>query len=304
MAGQVTAAITELFSQAGCTGQLCVQSLAGKQEVAVAAEFPAVAASVFKVCVALEAETQFADGRLDPREWVTLAASRRTPGPVGFSLYRDDVLVSLQDLVVPMLTISDNVATDALLDRLGIDAVNASCARLGLTGTVIVADVRTAIDSIGIAGGFSGWDAMSAWASEPHSESEERRIDQLLMEADALTPERATRTTPRDMVTLLQLIWTDQAGPAQACRRVRQLMSQQLTKHRLAAAFPPPARVSAKSGSLVGIIRNEVGVIEYPDGAAYGAAVFTQVSELGQAAAQIDRAIGAAAAAAVSELRG
>jgi beta-lactamase class A len=304
MAGQVTAAITELFSQAGCTGQLCVQSLDGKQEVAVAAELPAVAASVFKVCVALEAETQFAEGRLDPHEQVTLVASRRTPGPVGFSLYRDDVIVSLQDLVVPMLTISDNVATDALLKRLGIDAVNAGCARLGLTGTVIAADLRSAIDSIGIAGGFSGWDAMSAWAAEPHSESEEQRIDQLLMKADALTAERATRTTPRDMVTLLQLIWSEQAGPSVACRRVRQLMSQQLTKHRLAAAFPPPARVSAKSGSLAGIIRNEVGVIEYPDGAAYAAAVFTQVSVPGHGGAAVDRAIGAAAAAAISEFRG
>src|SRR6266487_1630422 len=31
-----------------------------------------------------------------------------------------------------MLTISDNVAADALLDRIGIDAVNAGSARLGL----------------------------------------------------------------------------------------------------------------------------------------------------------------------------
>lgn len=304
MAGQVSAAITELFSQAGCTGQLCVQPVDGQQEVAVDAERSVVTASVFKICVALEAETQFAEGRLDPHERVTLAASRRTPGPVGFSLYRDDVNVSLQDLVVAMLTLSDNVATDALLDRPGIGAVNASCARLGLTGTVIATDVRTAIDSIGIAGGFSGWDALSAWASEPHSESEERRIGQLLMEANALTAQRATRTTPRDMVTLLQLIWTDQAGPAQACRRVRQLMSQQLTRHRLASAFPPPARVSAKSGGLAGVIRNEVGVIEYPDGTAYAAAVFTQVSEPGHSGAAIDRAIGAAAATAVRQLRG
>jgi beta-lactamase class A len=304
MTGGVGAAIRELFSQAGCTGQLCVQSLGDGQEVAVGAELPAVAASVFKVCVALEAETQFADGRLDPRERVTLAASRRTPGPVGFSLYRDDVIVSLQDLVVAMLTISDNDATDALLGRLGIDAVNASCSRLGLTGTVIVADLRTTVDSIAVAAGFSGWDAMSTWASQPHSESEERRIDQLVMKADALTAERATRTTPRDMATLLRLIWTGQAGPDRACRRVRQLMGQQLTRHRLAAAFPPPVRVSAKSGGLVGIIRNEVGVIEYPDGAAYAAAVFTQVSEPGQDGAAIDRAIGAAAAAAISEIRG
>lgn len=81
-------------------------------------------------------------------------------------------------------------------------------------------------------------------------------------------------------------------------------MSHQLTKHRLAAAFPPPAHVSAKSGGLAGVIRNEVGVIEYPDGAAYAAAVFTQVKEPAHGGAAIDRAIGAAAAMAIGELRG
>ena len=55
-----------------------------------------------------------------------------------------------------MLTISDNAATDALLGRLGVDAVNASSARLGLTGTVITADLRTTINSIGQAAGFAG----------------------------------------------------------------------------------------------------------------------------------------------------
>ena len=286
-----------------------MQSLDGRQEVAIGAELAVVAASVFKVTVALEAETQFADGRLDPRERVNLAASRRTPGPVGFSLFRDDVTASLRDLVVAMLTISDNDATDALLERLGIDAVNASCARLGLTGTVIVADLRTVINSIGRAAGFSGWDALSAWGLGAHSAAEERRMVQRFRAADALTAERATRTTPRDMASLLRLIWTGQAGPAQACQRVSQLMGQQLTRHRLAAAFPPPAQVSAKSGGLVGVIRNEIGVIEYPDGAGYAAAVFTQADEPTPDAAAtdgaaIDRAIGAAAAVAVGMLRG
>lgn len=62
--------------------------------------------------------------------------------------------------------------------------------------------------------------------------------------------------------------------------------------------------MSAKGGGLAGVIRNEVGVIEYPDGVAYAAAVFTQVSESGHSGAAIDRAIGAAAAAAVRQLRG
>jgi beta-lactamase class A len=124
----MNARIETLFEQAGCAGQLCVQSLDGAQELAVNADQPAVAASVFKVPVALEAETQFADGRLDPRERVILAAASRTPGEVGFSLFRDDVEASLRDLVVAMLTISDNDATDALLHRVGIEAVHASMA--------------------------------------------------------------------------------------------------------------------------------------------------------------------------------
>ncbi len=85
-----------LFEQAGCTGQLCLQSLDGGQEVAVDADRPVVCASVIKVSIALEAETQFADGRLDPRERVILPADARTPGPVGFSLYDNDVEVSLR----------------------------------------------------------------------------------------------------------------------------------------------------------------------------------------------------------------
>jgi beta-lactamase class A len=123
--------IQEMFEQAGCAGQLCVLSLDGTQEVAVDADRSVVTGSVFKISVALEAETQFADGRLDPRERVTLPAATRTPGSTGVSLFRDDVEVSLQDLVVAMLTISDNHATDALLDRVSIDAVNASSIRLG-----------------------------------------------------------------------------------------------------------------------------------------------------------------------------
>jgi len=295
--------ITGLFEQAGCTGQLCVQSLDGGQEAAVEAARSVVAASVFKVPVALAAETQFAEGRLDPRERVTLSAANRTPGPIGFPLFHDDVEISLRDLVVAMLTISDNMATDALLGRVGIDAVNAGSARLGLANTIITADLRTTVNSIGHDAGLKDWDAIWEWAAQPHSEDDEARLTVRMAAANALIPSRTTRTTPREMATLLRLIWSDDAGPPQACERIRQLMGRQLTKHRLAAAFPPPARVAAKSGSLIGVVRNEVGVIEYPDGRGYAAAVFTQAHHPWRNEAAINAAIGAAAAAAVKMLR-
>jgi|SRR5579875_2218727 len=296
----MTTQIEEMFRQAGCDGQLCVQSLKGDLEAVVHADQPVAQASVFKVQVALEAETAFADGRLDPTQRVILPASVRTAGPSGFSLYQDDVAVTLRDLVVPMLTISDNVATDVLLDRVGIDAVNATAARLKLTGTQVVSDVRTMLDAIGRSAGFGGWAELTAWDSQPHSQADDDEIGR--RSRAMLTPEHTNRTTPRDMARLLRLIWTDEAGPAAACARVRQVMGHQLTRNRLAAAFRPHALVAAKSGSLLGLIRNEIGVISYPDGRAYAAAVYTQGHRPGEDETAIDAAIGSAAAAAVRSL--
>lgn len=294
--------IERLFATAGCVGSLCVQDAEGQQEVGVAADQPVVAASVIKVLVAVEVERQIASGRLDPSQRVRLSAQARTPGPVGFSLYSDDVEVSLRDLLVPMLTISDNVATDALLAQVGIASCNATAAALGLAGTVIVDDLRTMIDSIGQAAGFSGWNALTAWASGPHSPAEDAEVEERVRSAPAMQAPTATRTTPRDMCRLLRLIWTDQAAPQDGCRRIHSLMARQLTRHRLAAAFAPPARVSAKSGSLLGVYRHEVGVIEYPDGRWYTAAVFTRATDASVGEVAVNSAIGRAAAWAVAQL--
>jgi beta-lactamase class A len=300
----MTEQIREMFERAGCSGHLCVQSVDGTREISVAADDPAVAASVIKVCVALAAETQFATGQLDPHERVVLPAASRSPGPVGFSLFRDDVEAALQDLVVAMLTISDNDATDALIRRVGMDTLNAMSARLGLTGTVLVCDEGTIASSIAHEAGFASWDAMWEWADQPHPAEDERALVERIPAMTALRPETTTRTTARDMATLLRLIWTDQAGPPQACRRVRKLMRQQLTRHRLAAAFPPPATVAAKSGSLVGVVRNEVGVIEYPDGRTYCAGVLARSHQPWENTAAINAVIGAAAATAIEQLEG
>jgi Ser/Thr protein kinase RdoA (MazF antagonist) len=79
-------------------------------------------------------------------------------------------------------------------------------------------------------------------------------------------------------------------------------MARQLTRHRLAVAFAPPARVSAKSGSLLGVYRNEIGVIEYPDGRWYTAAVFTRTTDSNRDEGAVNAAIGRAAARAVAML--
>jgi len=291
--------LEHIFTNAGCVGTLCVQNAAGQVEVTIAPDQPVVAASVIKVLIAVEVERQITEGRLNPAERIRLPAQARTPGPVGFSLYSDDVDVSLRDLLVPMLTISDNVATDALLAQVGIASCNATATALGLRQTVIEHDLHTMIDSIGQAAGFAGWDALADWGTETHTADEEALIRERMLTAAAMQPQTATHTTARDMCRLLRLIWTDQAASAEGCHRIRTLMARQLTRQRLASAFAPPVRVAAKSGSLLGVYRHEIGVIAYPDGRWYSVAVLTQTTNAPVREDAINAAIGQAAARAI-----
>ena len=137
---------------------------------------PVVAASVIKVLIALAAESAFVAGDLDPVQPIRLSSLRRTPGPVGFSLFADDVIASGRDLVSAMLTISDNVATDVLLDLVGIEACNRLAAELGLAETLIVSNLAAMIESIAQAAGFADWPAMAAWSEAgPSAADRERR---------------------------------------------------------------------------------------------------------------------------------
>jgi beta-lactamase class A len=114
-------------------------------------------------------------------------------------------------------------------------------------------------------------------------------------------PDRTNASTPQDMTRLLSLIWRDAAGPAAACRFVRELMGRQACGHRLAAAFDAGVAVAAKSGSVLDV-RNEIGVASYPDGRRYAIAVFTR-GGWGLRRPDIDTVIGRAARLAVDALR-
>lgn len=62
--------------------------------------------------------------------------------------------------------------------------------------------------------------------------------------------------------------------------------------------------MQAKSGSLMGQVRNEIGVVTYPDGRRYAVAVFTRAHTRAARQPAIDRAIGDVAALAVEHIRG
>lgn len=294
----------QLFTRAGCQGWLCAADIDGAGEVSAGGDEPVVAASVFKVAVALEVFTQAVGGRLDPGRRIRVSPEHRTPGPTGLSVFADEATLSVRDLAMMMLTVSDNAATDILIGLAGLDAVHAALAALGLRRTVIPGPLQDELDSIGQDAGFAGWADLER-SSATFSASEDERVRESLQRARALDPQRAIRTTAREMAALLRLIWRDEAGPAEACAQVRHMMARQVTRQRLALGFPRAGvQVAAKSGSLLGIIRNEAGVITMPGGRRYAVAVFTRADRPYHNEHEINAAIGAVAALAVEYLRG
>jgi beta-lactamase class A len=293
--------IADVFARAGCQGRLHAAALDGSAEIGVGADDPVTPASTIKVLVAIEAASRFADGRLDGARPVRLGPDRRTVGPVGLSLFADESTMSARDLLVLMLTISDNVATDCLIDLVGVEALNETASRLGMKATHLPSDLRTMLDEVAVAAGFSSYAEVDALeVSDPGTIAD---IEQRLRQAPALAPHTGMRTTARDMTTLLRSIWRDDAGPPEACQRVRFVMLRQVSRARIASGFEPSVRVAAKSGALLGLVRNEVGVVTFPSQQPYAVSVFTRTPAADADPRHLDAAIGTAAAIAVDALR-
>ena len=293
--------VAEVFRGANCQGWLCALEVDGEGEACHDADEPVVAASVFKVAVALEVFRQAAAGTLDPARRVRVSPGARTAGPTGLSVFRDDAEVSVRDLALLMLSVSDNAATDVLLDLVGLDAVNSTLAELGLTQTVVPVRVADELDWIGEDAGFGGWAELSGASLAPE---QERAAAERALAGRAFDPYRTIRTTARETAALLRLIWRDEAGPAQACAPVRAIMARQVTRQRLALGFPRAGvQLAAKSGTLLGLIRNEAGVVSYSESQRYAVAVFTRAHGQWEGEHEVNAAIGAAAALAVDCLR-
>ncbi|ETK33658.1 serine hydrolase [Microbispora sp. ATCC PTA-5024] len=286
-------AIEQVFRSAGVSGRLHVADIDGGAEVAVGADEPVVLASVFKVPLVVELHRQADRGLLDLAERVRVPAEERTPGPTGLSAMLDGAVLSLRDLAYLMMAVSDNTAADVVLARVGLDAVNAMLAGLGLPGTRVEHDCRGLFARMLADAGTSDMAALAQVSTDPA----------VVARLRVLSPAHTNRGTPREMTRLLGMIWRDEAASPGSCAAIRRLMGLQVWPHRLSSGFPfDDVAVSGKTGTLA-TLRNEVGVVEYPDGGRYAVAVFTRSHGTAQNQPRADAAVGSAARIAIDHLR-
>jgi beta-lactamase class A len=193
-------------------------------------------ASLIKVAVLIEAYQQVQEGKLKLTDRVTLRAADKVPGSgILTDHFSDGANFSLRDAVRLMIAFSDNTATNLVLDRTSIVAVNERMEAWGFPNTKINAKV------------FRG-------------------------STTSVAPERTRRyglgsTTAREMVRLMEEL---QLG--QRCRpALKQAMLNHLTKNadkdKFKRLLPSDVVVAHKDGSTndtrtdAGLIHTRGGIV-------------------------------------------
>lgn len=296
MAETVAGRIADVFASAGARGFLHASEVGLRDgpEVAVGAEEPVVLASVFKIAVAVAYAREVCAGRIDETERTTVTARYRIGG-VGTAGCADDVQMSWRDLALFMMEMSDNAATDTIYHRVGQAAVSSVLDDLRLTHTQVIGCCEDLFASMAA--------DLDIDVAAPDADSQLAAVPaERVWSSTVLDPAKTNASTPKDMTALLDAIWTDRAAAPEACAKVRTMMSHQLWPHRLTAGFEAGVAVAGKTGTLPSI-RNEVGVVTYPDGRQYAVAVFTRSGSLSDRLPAVDASIGQAARLAVEQLR-
>ena len=238
-----------------------VHHLARGETVALEADRPFQMASVFKVPLLAELMSQIAAGARALADQITLTDEMKAPGSGVLKELSAGTRLTVRDLAMLMIIVSDNTATDILLDLVGTDAVNARLAACGLTRTVVTMGCRGLLrDLVGLA------DAPDTPETRRLAADRLRRRE-LDWNARVYHDERANMTTPREMGLLIEQVvrptldgGTDGPIPREACRLMLDMMRRQQVRDRLPLLLPPGVEMAHKTGSLTRV-SNDAGVL-------------------------------------------
>ena len=128
--GDLDARISAIEDVFGGALGVYVQNLATGEAYAWQADAPWYLASLIKVPVAAQVLAERQAGSLSLDERLTLARSDFVDGAGPINWHDPGTPISVRYLLEQMLTVSDNTATDMLIDRVGLDAVNARARRM------------------------------------------------------------------------------------------------------------------------------------------------------------------------------
>jgi D-alanyl-D-alanine carboxypeptidase (penicillin-binding protein 5/6)/beta-lactamase class A len=213
---------------------IAVKHLSTGEVCNVNANEPMPTASLIKLAVMIEAYWQAHEKRISLSDKVAIRKDDKVPGSgILTEHFSDGASFALRDAVRLMIAFSDNTATNLVLDKIGIKAVNERMTSLKLPNTRIHAKVfrgsTTSIDPEGTKSFGLG------------------------------------RTTAREMVTLLEMIHEGKCVSADACKEMLEHMHKCDDKDKFPRFLPAGVKVAHKTGS-VSDARTDAGILYLKNG--------------------------------------
>jgi beta-lactamase class A len=211
-------------------------------------------ASVFKIPVLIELLMQAHEGRVSLEERVVVNEGLKSPGSGLLKELTSAPALSLSDLAMLMIIISDNTATDVLVSRVRAEAVNARLEAWGFEVTRTPMDCRRLL--FDLAGKPQG----------PFTPEARLEVEQILKTRARMFTGRAyadvdnNLTTPREMVRLLGMLVDDGPIPAPVRDRALHCLRKQQVRDRLPLYLPTSSDLAHKTGSIGGV-RNDAGIL-------------------------------------------
>ena len=223
-------------------------------------------ASVFKVPVFVEIMAQIMEGRFTLEEEISLVKSDQHLGSGMLSdLDVPGVTLSVRNLINLMMKISDNSATDILVEKVGPDNVNARLRRFGVMDMTVN---RTCQELIMEAVGLNPEELRGLPLEEVvavYRKKYRENPDEVNFAQENFPNVMKDQSTPRAMSDLLSLIFTKQILDEKSCRYIIDVMLKcQTGNNRIKGDLPRGVRVAHKTGTIGGMV-NDVGIIYLPE---------------------------------------
>ena len=187
-------------------------------------------ASTIKLAIMAETFHQVAQGKLRWDQPLKLRKGVKQGGSGVLGEFSDDLTIDLKTAVNLMIVVSDNTATNLVLEQVGSDNVNDFMDSLGLR------DIRS-MRKIGGGGDSKAW-----------TEDARNRLFGL------------GRSSPRQMVRLVELMERGEVVSKEASAQMIAIMKRQQLKDGIGRGVPDTMPVVSKSGAL-DRFRADVGIV-------------------------------------------
>ena len=232
------AALTKGFNG---TVAIYARNLDTGQEFALAADTKVRTASTIKLPILCALEDLVAKGRIAWTLPVPVRPEDRVSGSGVLAELSPGATLPLRDVATLMIIVSDNTATNLVIDRITADAVNDYLDSIGLTATRSMRKVR---------GDGTALKPAEGW-SRAGQQPENQRFG-------------IGSSTPREMVKLLELLEQGKIVSPSASKDVLDLLKRQQFKTGIGRRVGGDVQVASKSGAL-DALRSDVG-IAYTEG--------------------------------------